>query len=113
MSNFECVYYYLKVGGVLARGCELGTQFLVEEGSTVAKRIKKAGTYSRLREKLCKKGVIKNGRFAKSYTFTSPTQAGNVILGTKGGGPANWLNDRGVSLTVARKHRANNESMNP
>lgn len=107
MAIIERDVYRLE--GSNARGFEIGGKFAVLKGAKVhgvKKSLEnaKASGYLIQRTKLEQKGKINKGVLVCDCLFTTPTQAGDVILGTTGGGPEKWINeDTRVSLREDRK----------
>lgn len=103
-----------KLNGADAIGFFIGEQFGVMSGAAVQPvkdSLKKAAAsgYLGLRERLESEKKIEDSKLKVDYVFDSPSQAGDVILGTTGGGPEKWINeDAHMSI---REERKENRSM--
>ena len=98
-----------KLNGADAVGFFIGEQFGVLSGAEVhpvKKSLREAVAKGSpdLRERLENEKKIENDKLKVDYVFDSPSQAGDVILGTTGGGPEKWINeDTHISISEERK----------
>ena len=95
--------YYCKTKCGVASGYKTGVQFLVVKGSCVGVKRSIKGAYKKLREKLEREGVIKDGRFTADYTFCTPTEATTVVTGTSCGNLSRWTNRFNMNLSAEFK----------
>ena len=88
------------------RGCmaeavrEDNGDFTVLKGSTIAEDTTESlqQTYSELRQKLIDNGIVVDGVFTQSYTFSSPSAAACVVSGRSANGKTEWTTADGVKL---------------
>ncbi len=103
---------YLKAKGVSATGYESAQGFVVRAGSqAVAVEVNSIDRYkSELRKALVGKGILEsNGtayQFTENYSFTSPSTAAGVILGSAASGPMAWKTADGVELKKLQEAEA-------
>lgn len=98
-----------KLNGADAIGFFIGEQFGVMNGAEVrpvkgSLRDAAASGYLSLRERLESEKKIEDNKLRVDYVFDSPSQAGDILLGTTGGGPEKWVNeDTHMSIREVRK----------
>ena len=96
--------YFLKVKSAKANAIVTNEGIVVLTGSEVSKNIKDSLSfgYKKLREQLIASSVIvEDGDklvFSKDQLFTSPSQAGAIIVGYAINGRRYWQNNEGISL---------------
>jgi len=89
--------YMIESKGVMARGYETATEFVVKQGSHVVKE-ETASIHShlnKLRQTLVAQGVLVD---RGSYGFSSPSTAAGVVLGRSANGRAEWKTRDGRTL---------------
>ena len=75
----------VKKGAWISNACNLANQ-------------KGQAKYDELRNQLISDGTVKDRIFTTDYTFSSPSAAATVILGTSASGKEKWKNKDGVML---------------
>ncbi|MEE1898069.1 GIY-YIG nuclease family protein [Flavobacterium rakeshii] len=103
-SNLELE---LKVKGINAKALQTDEGIVVLSNSQVSDKTKPF-SYSFLREKLIKEGIIQQDNkgtliFAKKHLFSSPSAAAAVILGYSVNGRNVWIDENGKSLNQLEK----------
>lgn len=97
----------LKGRGVVARGFESGTGFVVLGGSTAAAEavpslLQHVPHAVALRQALLDQGVLLHAggelRFTQDFPFSSPSTAADVVLGRSANGRLEWKDEQGRSL---------------
>ena len=95
---------YLIVGEINATSKLISNGMIVLKGSLMKDKETPAlsPTYSRIRKDLIEKEFVKQTEkgleFMEDYEFTSPSQAGAVILGYSVNGRTFWKDKKGVTL---------------
>lgn len=96
--------YIIEAKGIVARGYETATEFVVKQGSQVVKEevASVLSHLSELRQQLITQGVlVDRGSFfelAQDYGFSSPSTAAGVVLGRSANGRAEWKTKDGRML---------------
>lgn len=99
---------FLKARGVMAKGrLTNDDKFLVYRGSQAKKRempaLLKYPRYVAMRDNLKEQNVLTDGggdicHFSHDYTFNSPSEASNVILGAPSNGRVEWKDAKGRTI---------------
>lgn len=103
----------LEVGGIKAHATLITNGLLVLQGSLMKPTVTPAlaPTYLKIRNDLIEKGYVKQHtkglEFLQDYEFTSPSQAGAVILGYSVNGRVFWKNSRGKTLKEIEEEKLN------
>lgn len=112
-SNNKDNKLVLEVGNIKASSKLISNGLLVLKGSFIKENETDAlsPTYSKIRKDLVEKGYIqktKNGlEFMQDYEFSSPSQAGAVILGYSVNGRVFWKDSKGKTLKDIEEDKLN------
>lgn len=96
--------FTLKAKGIMGRGYEAATGFVVRAGSQAVKsEAKSIHVYlSAMRHSLAEQGVFVDRNqyyeMTQDYTFNSPSTAAGVLLGRSANGRTEWKTDNGHTL---------------
>lgn len=110
-SKYKDEKLILEVGNIKASSKLTSNGILVLKGSLVKENETPAlsPTYSKIRKDLIRKEYIKNTKngleFIQDYEFTSPSQAGAVILGYSVNGRIFWKNTKGLTIKEIEEER--------
>ena len=103
---------FLRAKGLEARGLDSAEGFIVREGSTaVIDELPSIHAYmSDLRATLKENGVLIAAgdvlKLAQDYTFTSPSTAAGVLLGSPANGRVDWKDAKGKTLKEIQEEAA-------
>lgn len=106
---------FLEVSDVKAQAKLIASGLLVIKGSTIKPQATPAlaPTYLKIRNDLIDKGYVKQTEkgfeFQQDYEFTSPSQAGAVVLGYSVNGRVFWKNEHGKTLKDIEEERINTD----
>jgi hypothetical protein len=101
--------------GIVATGWDTAQGFVVRSGSFASKEITPSlEQYFRstcdLRQQLLESGVLieesEKLKFAQDYTFSSPSQAAQVVLGRSANGRTDWKDSNGKTLKALQEEEA-------
>jgi len=107
---------FLEVGDIKAQAQLIANGLVVLKGSLMKLLTTPAlaPTYVKLREDLIEKGYVKETSvgfvFLQDYEFSSPSQAGAVILGYSVNGRVFWKNKKGETLKEIEDQKINSSS---
>lgn len=103
-NNDSQSMFFINSGKISASAILSGNEITVLENSQVAKKpqIGLPLSYKELRSKLIKFGVLKEMTdhfvFTRNYSFSSPSQAGSIVVGTSINGRIGWKSRSGKSI---------------
>lgn len=107
--NYDKSLFFIKSGEISASAILSGNEIIVLENSQAVKKpqIGLPLSYKELRSKLIKFGVLKEMEdhfvFTRNYSFSSPSQAGSIVIGASINGRIGWKDIGGKSIKEIEK----------